>query len=89
MKGQRRIEQMYAYVVVDEDGTEGVPAFAGPRGEPIPMVGADWKRAEALRPMAEALATMMDKPVTLCRFEVRTEVETIEPRAATTPRGDG
>ena len=80
MRGQKRIERMFAFVVVDEDGSEGVPAMAGPRGEPIPLLGADLARVDALRPVAAVLATMMNKPVkTLCVFSERTEVDTIEP----------
>lgn len=78
MRGQLRIEQMYAFVVLDDDNTEGIPAFAGPSG-PVPMVGADMKRVDDLRPIAQAIAEDMGKKVTLCRFEVRTELETFEP----------
>lgn len=78
--GLRRIEQMYAFVVLDPaDNTEGIPAFLGPDGKPMPMVGADWKRVEVLRPIAEAMARASGMKITLCRFEVRTEVEEIGP----------
>jgi hypothetical protein len=80
VRGQLRIEQMYAFVMVDPaDNTEGVPAFAGPGGMAMPMVGADWKRVQSLRPVAEQM--VRDHPgakITLCRFEVRTELETFE-----------
>lgn len=76
MKGQLRIEQMYAFVVLDPaDNTEGVPAFQSPRG-PMPMVGADMKMIDKMRPLAEAMAKQMGMKITLCRFEVRTELET-------------
>lgn len=79
-RGQLRIEQMYAFVVVDPaDNTEGIPAFTGPGGLAMPMVGADWKRAESLKPIAKEMATQIGRPITLCRFETRTEVETIDP----------
>lgn len=78
MKGQLRIEQMYAFIVLDDDNTEGIPAFATPSG-PMPMVGADMKRVDDLRPIAETIARDMGKKVTLCRFEVRTEIEVFEP----------
>lgn len=78
--GQLRIEQMYAFVMVDPaDNTEGVPAFADPTtGFPMPMVGADMKRVDALRPIAQQLARQGGAKVTLCRFEVRTELETYD-----------
>lgn len=77
MRGQKRIEQMYAFVALDPgDNTEGVAAFLGPGGVWMPMVGADMKRVESLRPFAVDLARIGGTPITLCRFEVRTEIET-------------
>lgn len=79
MKGQLRIEQMYAFVMLDPaDNTEGIPAFQGPDGMMMPMVGADMERVEQLRPIAEQMARVSGGKVTLCRFEVRTELEVIE-----------
>jgi hypothetical protein len=79
MDGQLRIEQMYAFVVLDKDNTEGVPAFTGADGTHYPMMGADMAMVEKLKPMATVIAKQMGVKVTLCRFEVRTELETIEP----------
>lgn len=79
MKGQIRIEQMYAYVVVDDDNTEGIPAFES-SGMAYPMVGADMERAYSLRPVAEQMANDMGKKVTLVRFIQREELEVIEPK---------
>jgi hypothetical protein len=71
---------MYAFVMLDQaDNTEGIPAFPGPDGTPLPMVGADMKRVDSLRPIAEAFARATGNKVTLCRFEVRTELEVFEP----------
>lgn len=75
--GQLRIEQMYAFVMLDPtDNTEGIPAFQGPGGMVMPLVGADMKRVDQLRPIAEAMATEAGTTITLCRFEIRTELET-------------
>lgn len=77
-----RIEQMYAFVALDpEDDTEGIIGFQaapGPSGM-MPMVGADMERVDDLRPMAQAIATRTGLQVRLLRFEVRTELEVIEP----------
>lgn len=71
---------MYAFVVVDpEDHTEGIIGFHGADGGWLPMVGADMKRVEALRPLAQRVATEMHRPVTLCVFERRREMELIQP----------
>lgn len=80
MNGQLRIEEMYAYVVVDDDGTEGVPAFLARDGVTMmPMMGADVARADMLMAVAQRAATELGKTVTLVRFSVREEVRVIEP----------
>lgn len=79
MNGQVRITEMYAFVVVDNDGTEGVPAFRDVSGMVLPMMGADTARAESLKPIAAAMARQLGKSMTLLRFTVREEVEVILP----------
>ena len=76
MEGQERILSIFAFIVVDDDGTEGVPAING-----LPMMGADLARVAALRPFAQAAADEMGKPVTLAHFSVRTDQEVLTPRA--------
>ena len=77
--GQLRIEQMYAFVMLDPvDNTEGIPAFEGPGGMAMPMVGADMRRVSQLRPIAEQMARSAGAKITLCRFELRTELEVID-----------
>lgn len=74
----KRIEQMYAFVLVDETGDEGIPAITV-NGLAMPLVGADMGRIDELRTLARKLAALIDTPMTLVRFEVRTELEVIEP----------
>lgn len=77
MKGQLRIDEMYAFVVVDEDGTEGIPAFtAGDLA--MPMVGADMAKIEDLRPIAAHVASSFGKRVELVKFSSREHLEWIE-----------
>lgn len=76
MKGQLRIESMYAFIVMDDDDTEGIPAFMGPDGMLLPMTGADMARVEQLRPIVETLG--LDKPVSLVHFTNRQEMERFE-----------
>lgn len=45
----------------------------------MPLVGADMKRIDSLRPIAGSIATNANKKVTLARFSNRTDLETIEP----------
>lgn len=70
---------MYAFVALDPaDNTEGVIGMPGP-DMAMPLVGADMKRVDSLKPLARELAKQLGVKVTLCRFEVRTELETFEP----------
>lgn len=79
MDGQLRIDEMYAFIVVDpRDGTEGVIGIRGPDGW-LPMVGADLARIEALRPIAQQQATHFGTSVTLAVFSERRDVETLDP----------
>lgn len=76
MNGQERIDEMFAFIVVDDDGTEGIPAtYLG--NTLYPLVGADMKRVESLRPAAEDYARSSGKPVRLVRFSTREELEVI------------
>lgn len=69
------IEQIYAFVTVDPaDNIEGILSFMN-----LPMVGADMKMVESLRPIATQGAHHMNIEVKLVRFEIRTELETINP----------
>lgn len=79
MRGQLRIDEMFAFVVVDDDGTEGIPAATLPSGMMFPLVGADMDRVESLRPAAETMAASLGKRVEVVRFTTREHVEWIEP----------
>jgi len=71
---------MFAYVVDDDDGYEGVPAYCDESGVMMPLMGADMKLAEKLRPIAQVLADKLGKSVRLVRFTGRREVEALLPR---------
>jgi hypothetical protein len=77
--GQLRIEQMYAFVVVDDDGTEGVIGVPKPGGEWIPLVGADMRRVEQMTPIAKQLASAIGKSIDVLKFSQRTLLKTIKP----------
>ncbi len=78
MRGQLRIDQMYAFIVLDDDNTEGIPAFESRSGTMVPMVGADMAMIERLRPLALRMAREMKKKITLVRFTNREVLEEIE-----------
>lgn len=75
-----RVTELYAYVIADtDDDDEGVPAFLGPTGVWMPMMGGDLELAERLRPKAQAMAAFKGKPVKLIRSTGIEVVEVIEP----------
>lgn len=78
MKGQLRIGTLYAFIVVDKDGTEGVPAFqSGPML--VPMMGADVLKATQLLPVAAQVAREQKQSVELVHFGDRRHVDWIDP----------
>jgi hypothetical protein len=84
MKGQLRIDTLYAYIVLDADGTEGVPAILAPRGlfglsMPllVPLMGADMARIEQVREYVLNDPLLKGKKITLARFTVRENLEVI------------
>jgi hypothetical protein len=75
-----RILEMYAFIVKDELGDEGVCGFYDKKNQQwTPMVGADLSMMEKLRPQALAVANAVNKPVQMVKFTTRIEVETIQP----------
>lgn len=76
------ISQMFAFVATAEMG-EGVAAMLV--GDTfMPLIGADQARVDSLRQMAQVVADRSGQPLTLLRFSVREELETLYP--ATTGR---
>jgi hypothetical protein len=75
-----KITELYAYVVADADeNDEGVPGFSS-NGWLLPMMGADYQRAESLREQAELIANAHGKSVKLIRSTGIEVVEIIKPR---------
>jgi len=80
-----RIDRMYAFIAEDETG-EGLTGFLSVGGVWMPMVAADEARVDALREIAQSVATASGKQVRLCVFERRVELETIQPASFRCPR---
>jgi hypothetical protein len=72
-----KIESMYAFVVEDiAPDDEGLIAQAvGSMW--MPLVGADMKRIDSLRPVAAAIGKRIGKKIKLVKFTNRQEVEVI------------
>jgi hypothetical protein len=78
MKGQLRIDQVFAFIVLDDDGTEGVPAVMAPNGMLLPLMGADLARIDSLRAIVERDPRLTGKQITLAKFSGRENVEVIQ-----------
>lgn len=73
-----RIEQLWAFLSVDEGG-EGICAAPLTGIGTVPLIAADKQRLEAVRPFARATAKTFNRVVRLARFGQREDVETIRP----------
>lgn len=74
-----KITEIYAFIAV-ENGDEGIPAV-DLHGMIYPLIGADMRRVDSLRAMAQNVATETGMPMTLARFTTREDLETITPAA--------
>jgi hypothetical protein len=74
-----RIDAIWAFVSVDEDGNEGLCAMTLPGLGLTPLIAADEARLESLRRSAQSLATKSGKAVRLIRLHSREDLEVIKP----------
>ena len=81
----KRIDTLYAYICVEDDGGEGVPGITTPDGWMMPLMGGDPDRMHSLRHAAQAAANMTGRPVHLCVFRGREEVAVIQPMVESKP----
>ncbi|MBA7553646.1 hypothetical protein ES705_46240 [subsurface metagenome] len=75
-----KIMEMYAFVTEDKSpDDEGVVAAQNDKKEWMPLMGADLARAQSVKPIAQNIADVLGKKVTLLRFTNREEVEVLYP----------
>ena len=67
------IEELYAYISRELDGSESIMCLMGPNGA-FPLVGSDMKRMQSLRPMVETTADRYGKHVILAKFSNRKDM---------------
>lgn len=73
------LKVLYAFTVMGPDGREMIASFEEPNGATLPMVTFLESKTEYLKEVAQAIADGINRPVTLIKFEQRTEVEKILP----------
>ncbi len=75
-----RIKHIWAALAVHADNDEGVCGFLDLRnGHWVPLVAADEKRLAMIRAKARELATTQQIRIRIVRFDIRTDIETVEP----------
>ncbi len=85
MKGQLRINQLFAFIVVDVDGSEGVPGYYDRATRMhVAMMGADMARMTDLKRLAETDPMFRGLKITIARFGERETIGTID-RTGETP----
>lgn len=77
------ITEMFAFVISDKSPEdEGIPAFEGPGGMAMPMVGADLTRIADLMPLAQDIADRSGKQVRIYRFSQKRMIGEVNPAKA-------
>ena len=77
-----KIKELYAYIaeeIKSDEGIVGATAIIGGQYGMLPLVAADRERVESLRPLVHRIANQTRKRITLVKFSVREDLETIEP----------
>jgi hypothetical protein len=77
-----RIDQIWAFLSLDDGGEGVVAAPIGPGAMTVPLIAADKRRVDSLIPIAKRMATLFGKPVRLAKFSKREDVEIYQPGAA-------
>jgi hypothetical protein len=75
------IKEIFAFVAEDAPGEEGIMAIRSDEMW-IPLIGADIRRVEALRPIADTIAKQTGKPYRILFFKLEKEVEVAGPDRA-------
>lgn len=78
MNGQERIETLFAFIVVDTDGTEGIPVFQSGQ-HLIPLTGADVDRVLSLMPIAMQIAGEHNRSIEVVHFSRREHQGWVDP----------
>jgi hypothetical protein len=86
MNGPRIIQAIYAYLTVDEHGSEIIPAVLLPEWDTVagpvllPLISGDLARIHAMRRYVFALPELKGKTIRLAKFHDRRVVEVMRPQ---------
>lgn len=76
----KKVDQLYAFVMEDNDGDEGIPAFIGAAGVMFPLVGADMDRVTSLMEVAQMMANERRRPIRIRRFSQWEQIGEVNPQ---------
>lgn len=69
------INELYAFVVEEAPGEEGIMGALMPNNQWMPFIGADMKRVEDLKPMAAQISEHAKLPYKILHFKLDGEFE--------------
>lgn len=73
------IDNLYAFISVDENGNEGILGASLPPGQVLPLVFSDMSLSDKMRDIAKGIAVHTDKTIKLVKFSNKEYVEDITP----------
>lgn len=72
---QQKIDRLFAFVVTDDDGSEGIIGMQAPESNMmVPFIGADMDRVKSLAFMANIIAKKVNKEYRILEFSTRKDV---------------
>ena len=75
----KQVTELFAFVMIDEDGDEAVPAFHDGTTW-LPMIGADMARVASLIPIAKKMVQRFpDRPIRILKFTVPEQIGEVKP----------
>jgi len=75
--GPKKITEIWAWIVTEPDGGEGVPAAKTTNGGWMPLLGADEARVRSYEQDARMIAAQLKTPIKLCKFTNMEIVQTL------------
>lgn len=78
-KPGHKIVEIFAFVVEDDNGEEGIPAYKSKSGIVFPLLTGDSALVLSLEEMAQLLSNQIGRSLKMLRFSTREEVKEIRP----------
>lgn len=73
-----KLTELFAYIAEGPDGIEGIASIQVTEELWTPLVSSSREELEAYRPIAAKLAETLKKPVALCHFTMREDLDIVK-----------